>query len=223
MAVVTISREYGSAGSLIARQVAQALGYHFVNKKIIEDVLIQYGYVEFRQEYDSVPGFWAAFDLRRAEMMNMLNRVIQALAHHNNVVILGRGSFIVLPGLANVLNVRIQAPLPVRLERVMVQEKIADRASAEAIVRENDRLRSSFIESLYGVKWDTAGAFDLVIDTGKIAPEMAVKWVVEETRSLSAALPDKAPTTNRLHVDSILVAAVEDVLKCHVAHQLQPA
>src|SRR5512135_3353328 len=108
MSVITISREFGSDGSYIAEKVAQALGYHFADKKTLEDVLTQYGFVEFDKEYDAARGLWARFDARTMDMINMLNRVIQAVARHGNVVILGRGSFAVLGGLADVLNVRIQ-------------------------------------------------------------------------------------------------------------------
>jgi hypothetical protein len=45
MAVMTISRELGSEGVTIAKKVAQELGYHFVDKDVIERVLDQYGFV----------------------------------------------------------------------------------------------------------------------------------------------------------------------------------
>lgn len=92
MSIITISRELGSEGSHIAEKVAQALGYHFADKKTMEDVLIQYGFAEFDKEYDAARGFWGRFDARTTEMVNMLNRVIQAVARHGNAVILGRGS-----------------------------------------------------------------------------------------------------------------------------------
>ncbi len=38
MSVITIPRELGSEGSYIAEKVAQALGYHFADKKTLEEV-----------------------------------------------------------------------------------------------------------------------------------------------------------------------------------------
>src|SRR5512147_2917539 len=125
MAVITISREIGSAGEYIAQKVAQELGYHFADKDIIEKVLNQYGFVQFQQEYESGPGFWSRFDTLRTRMIEFSNRVVEALARHGNVVILGRGSFVVLSGFADVLNIRLQAPLPLRVSRVMAQQGIA--------------------------------------------------------------------------------------------------
>ncbi len=219
MSIITISREFGSDGSYIAEKVAQALGYHFADKKTMEDVLVQYGFAEFEREYDVAHGLWARFDARTMEMVKMLNQIIQAVAHHGNVVILGRGSFAILSGYADVLNVRIQAPLPVRQARVMAQQKIAAPEQAEAIVKETDRVRTTFIESYYGVHWDVASAFDVVIDTGKVAPDLAVTWLVDAVKAMPARKAGEARTTSALEVDQILASAVAAVLKCQETHQ----
>ena len=34
----------------------------------------------------------------------------------------------------------------------------------------------SFVEEFYGVPWDAIEAFDLVINTGKIPPDLAMNW-----------------------------------------------
>ena len=43
MSVITISRDFGSEGEYIAEKVAQALGYHCVDKEFFETVLKGYG------------------------------------------------------------------------------------------------------------------------------------------------------------------------------------
>ena len=220
MSVITISRELGSDGSYIAEKVAQTLGYHFADKKTMEDVLTQYGFVEFDKEYDAARSFWARFDARTMEMIRMLNRVIQAVARHGNVVILGRGSFAILSGFADVLNVRIQAPLPVRRVRVMTQQQIAEPEKAEAIIKEADRVRTTFIESYYGLHWNAANAFDVVIDTGKVAPDLAVAWLSDAARAVQTRKVGEEPTTSALEVDPILASAVSAVLKCEETHHV---
>jgi cytidylate kinase len=218
MPVLTISREYGSEGRHIAEQAAQALGYHFVDKRTIEDVLLQYGFVEFLKDYDSTPGFLERLDPRRIELVNMLNRVIRALAQHDDVVILGRGSFALLGGLADVLNVRVKAPLPLRVQRQMAKQDFADLKQAEAAVKENDRIRTAFIESFYNVRWDSSEAFDVVVDTGRIDPDMAATWLVEAINALKASPAAEERTARALDVDSILANTIADTLKCQVAH-----
>ena len=144
MAVITISRELGSDGDSIARQVASILGYHFVDKAFIGNVLSQYGLVEFDREYDALPTFWEKFNAQKEErremMVDMLNRVVRAVAQHDNVIILGRSGFAILSGYSDVFNVRIQAPFPLRVKRVMVSKNIT-LYQAEDIIREGDRIR----------------------------------------------------------------------------------
>jgi cytidylate kinase len=222
MPVITISREFGSQGRQIAGDAAHALGYHFMDKNSIGKVLDDYGLVEFDREYEAAPGFWDRFDAdrmkRREQMVVMLNRIILALARHGNMVILGRCGFAVLHGYADVLNVRIQAPLNQRIEQVMRDEKLPNFEQAEAFVKENDQIRTAFIESFYEVPWDSATAFDLVIDTSKVHPDMAAEWIVSAVNALKKNLRSDARTATTIPVDQILYTAICEELRCTSVH-----
>ncbi len=167
MTVITISREYGSEGETIAENIAQALGYHLVDKEFIVKVLDQYGLVGYDREYETRLGFWEKYSRQRDTMVNMLNQVVRAVAKHGNVVILGRSGYAILADFTDVLHVRLQAPLTVRVARVMAQQKIPPE-QAEAVVKENDAVRLAFVEEFYRVPWGAVQSFDLVINTGKI-------------------------------------------------------
>jgi len=216
MSVVTISREFGSLGSLVAEGAARTLGYHLADKSTIETVLKDYGLVQFSREYDSIPGFWERFDAQKREErqhhINMLNKCICAMARHGNVVIVGRGGFAVLANLADVLNVRIQAPSPLRIRRLVEAPEIADPGLAEQAVAKNDHLQQQFIKTIYGQEWDTAKAFDLVIDTGKIPPGLAAEMIVQAVRDLRVPETGGEHTTAGLPVDSDICEAVDRVL-----------
>jgi cytidylate kinase len=218
MSVITISREYGSEGDTIAWQVAQTLNYHFVDQKTIGVVLGQYGYVEFDKESATLPTFWERFDAQRMkqrdEMVKMLNQVIQAIAYHGNVVLLGRSGFEVLGGFADVLHVRVQAPFAVRVGRVMAEQKIP-MEQAESVVKNYDKVRVAFVEEFYRVPWNAIHAFDLVINTGKISPDLARSWVVHVAEASVTSLETDKPTTASIVVDRILADTVSDVLKCN--------
>ena len=220
MSVITISREFGSEGDTIAQEAAQDLGFHFVDKKFIGHILGEYGFVEFDKEYDTLPGFWERFDAQRGkqreEIIKMLNQVVQATAHHGNVVILGRSGFEVLSGFADVLHVRIQAPLAVRIGRVMEKQNLSFE-QAEAVVKEKDRVRLAFVEEFYKVPWDSMNAFDLVVSTDKISPEMAATWVVQ---AMQTYLPEDVRTlTASIKVDRIMADAVSEALACQKIHR----
>ena len=218
MTVLTISREYGSEGRHIAEVVAQALGYHFANKRTIEQILVQYGFAEFYKEYEVAPNFWDRLDTHKTELIRMLNRVIRGLARHGNVVILGRGSFAVLRDLADVLNVRITAPLPLRVQRVMQQQGIFSPEQAQAMVIENDRMRAAFIDTFYGARWDSTGLFDIVIDTGKVASDLAADWLVAAMQALPDMHTRLEPSTRTIEADSVLAVTIAAALKCETEH-----
>ena len=216
MAVITVSRKLGSGGDYIAEKAAQMLGYHYVDKIFIEEVLSQYGLVEFDDAYNTIPSFWEKFDAQKEErremMVSMLNRVMRAVAHHGNVVILGRSGFFLFEGYTDVLNVRIQAPLSFRIEQIMQRDKVT-RDEAGAIVKHGDEVRATFVRSFYGIDWNVTTAFDLLIDTSKIPPEMAIEWLVKVTKALEASRNVKEPTTASIQVDHILASAVSKALQ----------
>lgn len=223
MPTITISRELGSQGRQIAENTAQALGYHFMDKRAIGEVMEEYGLVEFHDEYEIAPSFWDIFDAhrmeRRADMVSMLTKVIIALAQHGNMVILGRCGFAVLRDYADVLNVRIQAPLEQRLATVMADENIADIGQAEILIKDNDQNRTAFIESFYGVKWDQASAFDLVIDTSKVSPEMVTNFLIAAARKLEHKQKGNIRVAADIPVDTVIYSSICKALKCSAAHE----
>lgn len=213
MAVITISREVGSMGTTIGMKAAELLGYRYADKKTMEKVLAQYGFVQFDELYRSTPGFWAGLDDTNLLMISMLNKCIQALAHLGDIVVVGRGGFSVLGDYDDVLNVRVQAPMAVRVQRTMAREGAIDREAAEAQVKANDAERVAFLHTFYGVQPDVAGAFDLVVDTGAISPEMAASWVVAAAQALGQREGKAGMTTREIEVDPILAKTVADVVK----------
>jgi cytidylate kinase len=222
MSVITISRDFGSEGDYIAERIAQTLGYHFVDKEFFSTVLSEYGLVEFDREYDTLPGFWQKFYAqryeRRDEVVQMLNRVIRAVAQHGNVVILGRSGFEVLGGFANMIHVRLQAPLPVRIARVTTELKIPFE-QAEELVKENDKVHIAFTKEYYKIPWDEVHAFDLVINTGKIPPDLATTWLADTLNALGTVLEPDKPIISSIEIDPILKTAVSNALKCTMTHK----
>jgi len=221
MSVITISREFGSVGDDFGEGIAHALGYHCICKEEIVALLSQYGRVEFDREYEARPGFWEGFilqrDQRRSELVAMLNQVVQAVAQHGNMVIQGRSGFAILADYADVLHVRVQAPLAVRVERMAAQQEMTAEQAA-AVVKEADRVRTAFVENFYGVPWNAIQAFDLVINTGKVSPDLAMPWVVSAVQALALSPATGKPSTRSIEVDSVLARAVSDALHCMATH-----
>ena len=216
MTAITISREIGSQGDWIAEQTAQRLGYHLVNKHTLERIFQQRGFVDFEETYD-MSGFWARFSPHRGELVTMLDRFIHALAAHGDVILVGRGGFTTLKDFADVLNVRIQAPILMRIEQVMGERNLTEIPVADELVREQDHIREDFLQTAYGHRWNTAGAFDLVIDTGKIPPKVAVNWLVESAQNLGEKKIKTQKLCRELEIDPDLAKTIEEVLSRELA------
>ena len=217
MAVITISRDFGSEGDNIAEKTAQTLDYHFVDKEFFSMVLSKYGLIEFDREYDALPNFWEKFDKSRDDVVDMLNRVVRAVAQHGNVVILGRSGFEVLKEFADIVHVRLQAPIPVRITRVMSELKLPFE-QAEKFVKENDKVHMAFVQENYKMPWDAIHAFDLVVNTGKISPDLATSWLVDAVKALRVIPDPNKPLASSIEVDNILKTTVSDALKCKSIH-----
>ncbi len=213
MTVITISRELGSGGTTITRKIAQRLSCQVIDKDLIEVVMKQYGMIDFETLYQTTTSIWARFDSENRQIVQMLNKTILAFASRENAIILGRGGFAILQGYANVLNVRIQAPLSVRVLQVMQTQQVNNYETAEEMVKENDRTRSAFIETFYHIKWDDARNFDLVLDTSRISPQLAVDWVCAAAHEIDQHRVVRGKTTREIEVDPTLAHAIDDALK----------
>jgi len=94
----------------------------------------------------------------------------------------------------------------------MKNQFFGSQAKAEEFVRESDKMRREFVESIHAGQWDSASAFDLVIDTGKISTPLAVDWLVAAAHELERTKPNSGMTTRSLRVDPVLLDSVSRVL-----------
>jgi cytidylate kinase len=220
VSVITVFRRAGCGGRYIAESLARTLGYHLSDYQTAGSVLREYGLVEFPEIYGSVPDFWDHFTGRgseRDEINSMLRLVTLAQARHGNVVMLGRGCFAPLQGLSDVLNVHLKAPLPVRIERVMSEHQLTSDEAAE-FIKEKDALVDGFVRTSYGSSPDDATLFDLVIDTGKVELDSAIRWLAEAAGALKSG-SDAGGTAAAIPVDSVLAGIVSRQLGCSDSHE----
>ena len=177
MRTIAISRLVGSEGANIARRVTEALGYTLLNKSTLEGIFRQYGHEKFGDLYTSPPNIWDLANAKNLQIVSMLNDTMEALAHRGNMLILGRGGYASLSKYEDVLNVRLQAPFLVRVDRVLARKHLDNRLRAEQRVKADDTARQnssrcsttrhgktpqtstwSLIPILYQRKWPRTGS-----------------------------------------------------------------
>ncbi|HKL59713.1 MAG TPA: cytidylate kinase-like family protein [Sphaerochaeta sp.] len=183
MGVITISRQMGSEGTHIGKRLAKDLGLKYVDKQELGTIMREYGFSFFDEVYDSKPNFWERFDLQRASTVDFLIQAMKAIAKVGDVVMLGRGGFGLFQDYADVLNVRIQAPFDIRVDR-KIKEHDLKRVEGEALLHKFDQIRTSFIESDLDFDANDASLYDIVFNTGVVSPDDAAPCIASAYTAL---------------------------------------
>ena len=191
---VTVSRERGSGGGLIAKQVADRLGFILFDSEIVDHVArsasvdrIVVMHMDERSQH-SIKEWTDRVIHRRAfsgqTYMAHLVKTVLAVGEKGRAVIVGRGAHLLLP-IERCFRVRAIAPLEVRIERLAASTGMG-LIEAETLIAETDKQRSQFIQENFQQSDANPLPYDLVINTGEIALETAADLVV---RAVEAKFP----------------------------------
>lgn len=112
--------------------------------------------------------------------------IIRELGARGDIVILGRGSQMILRDLPGALHVLCLAPLELRVQRLAQREGISlEEASRQ--VAENDRARAAFHRKFWKIDVDDPALYDLTIQTAALPYEAAAELVAAAARAKEAA------------------------------------
>jgi cytidylate kinase len=169
MAILTISREFGSGGRDIGRAVADAMGYDCVDRKRILDDMKREGKIwedKAKQFDENYPDLWERSDWAFKGFVALNQSHFLQYAVKGNVVLIGRGGNFLLKQFPFVLKVRVKAPLEKRVDRVMAREGI-NSENAQYLIEKADSEMSKAVYLIYGKDWGDADEYDLVFDTSR--------------------------------------------------------
>ncbi len=169
MAIITISRETGSLGDEITKNVAQKLNYTLATKRDIEKRILTLGFSEelLKKFDDRKISFTAALSKNRDKYYNYLRSAVLNTAANNNVIIVGRGGSEILKGVPNHIAVRIIAGLNEQVKRVSKSNNVSEHA-AKKMIRRDALHQHGFYKCYYGVDIYMHPCFDLYINTSNI-------------------------------------------------------
>jgi len=184
--ILTLSHQYGSGGSRIARDLGQRLQWAVWEKEIVRQIATQYKvseeYVEAKDErVDSfiermvglfgMGGFESAYEvppplwLTDAQLARMTRGIVEDVAKEGRAIIVGRAGNFILADNPRALHVFILAPLAVRIGRVMEAEGLTH-AAAEQRIAGMDKLRADYVRTFYHADWRDPGHYHLAVDSG---------------------------------------------------------
>lgn len=208
MPIITISRQMGSGGIPIAHKVAETLGYTLVDGDAIMEVAETYGLsAEAVEEADEKPPhFVDKLDTKQMLDLHLIELIILEYALQGNVIIYGRGGQDLLNEIDSKLRVRIVAPFEDRVERWAEREWL-DPDRARFLVRKSDQQRAGFIKYYFDRDWDNPLDYDLIINTGHLTEEMAVKLICAGIKDSNLA--ESKPECKRRLCDLILRKKLE--------------
>ncbi len=184
MAVITISRHFGSGGEVVAQLVARKSGYLLVNKETIREKLLQYEVSESDLDlFDEKKLQWLEKtedeELRQKHKLYLeaLHNLFYDLAIRENLVVLGRGGQVLFRDFPPAVHIKIVAPLKNRMDRIKRLYAL-DEAAAARLITEQDMERAEYLQDVFGYDWFDLDLYNLVLNTGKIGLEEAANLIV---------------------------------------------
>lgn len=177
MAILTISRQFGSRGRDVCHGVVKELGYEFLDKEKLLGELTKKGtkWVKWGSGLDEhSPSIWERFDWSFRAFGALIKCLILEYASRDNVVIMGRGSNFILRDVSYSFRIRVVAPLEKRIETIMIRDNV-DYQTASWLVKRTDEDRRRFLAVLYGINWDDPSSYDAVFDSSERSTDEIVR------------------------------------------------
>ena len=179
MAIITISRQFGSLGTEIAQALEKKLNYASLEKKTLEEALVsQYGIAEENiDRYDEKkPPLWDVFSTDKDRYLHFMKTAIYNFAKQNNCIIIGRGGQVLLRDIPGTLHVRVLAPKELRIKRLQERFGYDDRLAGQ-LIRHSDHDRVGFHKFFFHINWEDVSLYDLMINTQIFSIEQAAELI----------------------------------------------
>lgn len=179
--IITIAREYGSGGRLIAQKVAQKVGLVYYDNEVIDLAAREMGMdvdaIRKVAEQKSSSFMYtmssSAFSLPlNDQVFVMQSKIIRHLANHDSCIIVNGCADYILEDYDDVLSIFIHAPLESRIRRVKEDyQEVHD--YYKKYVTKRDKGRSNYYNYYTTKKWGHLKNFDLTINSDLGIDEVA--------------------------------------------------
>ncbi|HSC31343.1 MAG TPA: cytidylate kinase-like family protein [Gemmatimonadaceae bacterium] len=208
MAIITVSRLYGSGGSEVAERIAHELGWQLLDNAFVDEVAARLGTppaeVEAREERvpslaqrlaatlalgapEILPGpADAALPPSEERLIEVTERIIIEAASRGHSVLVGRGAQSVLAARQDVLHVFCYAPRAALVARAARRLAVSDK-DAEKIVDDTNRQRDHYVRTYWKRSWRAHENYHLCLNTDWLGIDGAADIVVRLAREKFAA------------------------------------
>jgi len=195
--IITIEREFGSGGGVIAEKAATRLGWKLWDELLTEEIARRMDCdcrtVEEHEErrdpayYRLLKAFMrgsfeGSLNAPRLKMVDtdcvreVTQQILKEVAEDGNCVIVGRGSAYYLGGRRDAFHVFIYAPFEDKVRRLRALGKSEKEATELAETVDIDR--AAFIKKYFNVEWPERHRFHLMVNSS-LGDEVAVETILE--------------------------------------------
>ncbi len=196
---IALSREAGTQGAPVAREVGKLLGWQVYDHELIEKIAEEMGMrtallesVDERQQswmHESIEASLAGLVRGNASpwaseagYVHHLVETVHALGVHGECVIVGRGAAFILP-VERTLRVRLVGPVRERITAYARQRGISEREAARE-VRRIDHERRDFIWDHYNKDTLDPSHYDLILNAPRLSITKIAELIVESLHRL---------------------------------------
>jgi cytidylate kinase len=195
---VTIEREYGSGGGVIAEKVARQLGWKLWDQLLTDEIARRMDcdrrVVEEREERKD-PAYYRLFkaflrgsfegslNAPRLKMVDtdcvreVVQQIVTEEAEAGNCVIVGRGSAYYLTNRRDAFHVFIYAPFEDKVRRLRTSMGKSEKEAVEQ-AETVDLDRAAFIKKYFNVEWPERHRFHLMVNSS-LGDEVVVEIILD--------------------------------------------
>ncbi len=184
--VITISKEPGAGGNILAQKIAERLDLDLFNREIIKEIAesakISASVIETleKERLSGIEDFISSLVnkhyLYPGLYLEHLMKVVCTIAEHGRAIIVGRGANFILPPEKR-LSVRMIAPLDVRIQNIARRFDVSVDEAKRRVIRRESR-RKAFVRQSFNADISNPIHYDLTINTGNMGMVSAVEAVI---------------------------------------------
>ena len=182
--IITIGRQYGSAGKEIGFKLAEKLGVKCYDDELLKEAAKSSGLCEqILETHDEKPTQSFIYSLVMDTYslgynnsgfvdMPLSQKVflaqfdaIKKIAERESCIIVGRCADNALADYKNVLSVFINADMDARVERIKERKNISKKADAVDVINKTDKKRASYYNYYTSKKWGDSKSYDVCINS----------------------------------------------------------
>ena len=197
--IITIGRQYGSAGHSIGKILADDLGIKYYDKELLERAAKDSGLCqELFENHDEKPTNSFLYSLVMdsysfgygSTMMDMpLNQkvflaqfdAIKKISQDGPCVIVGRCADYALADWNDCFSIFVHADLDWRINRIASKHGKTPKEAKDMITK-TDKSRASYYNYYTNKKWGAARSYNLCIDSSKLGIDYAIEAIIESIK-----------------------------------------